>query len=184
VAGSVIGAVRVSPQRAHAGPLRAGNSVQQASQIGTEERCGRGEPQRVQKPGRRAQPRASMGLRSTRATARQREVSDGGTSNVSEPESLRKTHLISGRRKPRTRRLGNSIPASGMRVHGISPWREQELHEFKQLSLLLDPLCPEPAKSCAVPWLRRLAAQDETRRFALYQAVSCVSYSRLRFSAR
>jgi len=41
---------------------------------------------------------ASMGLRRTRATARQLEVSDGGTSNVSEPESLRKTHLtwISG----------------------------------------------------------------------------------------
>jgi hypothetical protein len=28
--------------------------------------------------------------------ARQREVSDGGTSNVSEPESLRKTHLALG----------------------------------------------------------------------------------------
>ena len=51
----------------------------------------------VQKAGSRAQPRASMGLRSTRATARQREVSDGGTSNVSEPESLRKTHLTLGR---------------------------------------------------------------------------------------
>ena len=40
-----------------------------------------------------------MGLRSTRATARQREVSDGGTSLVSEPESLRKTHLASRWRK-------------------------------------------------------------------------------------
>ncbi len=39
-----------------------------------------------------------MGLRSTRATARQRVVSDGGTSNVSEPESLRKTHLTLGPR--------------------------------------------------------------------------------------
>jgi hypothetical protein len=39
-----------------------------------------------------------MGLRSTRATARQREVSDGGTSSVSEPESLRKTHLSSQQR--------------------------------------------------------------------------------------
>ena len=83
----------MSPQRAHAGPLWTGNSVQQTSQIGTEESCGRGEPQRAQKAGRRAQPIASMGLRSTRATARHREVSDGGTSNISEPESLRKTHL-------------------------------------------------------------------------------------------
>ena len=39
------------------------------------------------------QPTASRGLRSTRATARHLEISDGGTSNVSEPESLRKTHL-------------------------------------------------------------------------------------------
>ena len=38
----------------------------------------------------------SKGLRSTRATARHRVVSDGGTSNVSEPESLRKTHLTWG----------------------------------------------------------------------------------------
>src|ERR1035438_263144 len=97
------GAARVSPQRAHRGPLRTGNSVQQRSQIGTEESRGRGEPQRAQKAGRRAQPNASMGLRSTRATARQREVSDGGTSNVSEPESLRKTHLTS-------RRHGNCKP--------------------------------------------------------------------------
>ena len=40
-----------------------------------------------------AQLKASTGLRSTRETARQREVSEVGTSNVSEPESLRKTHL-------------------------------------------------------------------------------------------
>ena len=70
-----------------------GNSIQQASQIGTEESCGRGKPQREHEAGRRAQLKASMGLRSTRATARHREVSDGGTSIVSEPESLRKTHL-------------------------------------------------------------------------------------------
>ena len=95
---SSTGVDRVSPQRAHAGPLRTGNSVQQTSQMGTEERCGRGEPQRAQEAGSRAQPIAFMGLRSTRATARQREVSDGGTSNVSEPESLRKTHLTLGRR--------------------------------------------------------------------------------------
>jgi hypothetical protein len=62
--------------------------------MGTEVRCGRGEPHKAQEAGRRAQPSASMGLRSTRATARQREVSDGGTSNVSEPESLRKTCLL------------------------------------------------------------------------------------------
>jgi len=61
--------------------------------MGTEERCGRGEPQRTQVVGKRAQPKASMGLRSTRATERQREVSDGGTPNVSKPESLRKTCL-------------------------------------------------------------------------------------------
>ena len=97
----------VSPQRAHTSPLWTGNSIQHASQIGTEEICGRGEPQRVQKAGRRAQLKASMGLRSTRATARQREVSDGGTSNVSEPESLRKTHLTQG-----------SATASGL------PWRQ------------------------------------------------------------
>ena len=83
-------------QRTHTRSFWTGNSVQQTSQIGTEEICGRGEPQRVQEAGRRAQPRASMGLRSTRATARHREISDGGTSNVSEPESLRKTHLTWG----------------------------------------------------------------------------------------
>jgi hypothetical protein len=85
-----------SPQRAHASPLRTGNSVQQTSQIGTEESRGSGEPQRAQEAGRRAQLKASTGLRSTRATARQRVVSDGGTSIVSEPESLRKTHLAWG----------------------------------------------------------------------------------------
>jgi hypothetical protein len=83
------------PQRTHAGPVRRGISVQQASQIGAEERCGKGEPQRAQGAGRNAQLTASMGLRSTRATARHAEVSDGGTSNVRDAESLRKTHLIS-----------------------------------------------------------------------------------------
>lgn len=83
----------MSPQRVQEGLLRRGNSVQQRSQIGADAKCGSGEPQREQKSGRRAQPRASTGLRRTRATARQREVSKGGTSNVSEPESLRKTHL-------------------------------------------------------------------------------------------
>ena len=41
----------------------------------------------------RAQLKESMGLRSTRTTARQREVPEAGTSHVSVPESLRKTHL-------------------------------------------------------------------------------------------
>jgi hypothetical protein len=61
--------------------------------MGTEERCSRGQPQREQEAGRRAEPIASRGLRSTRATARQREVSDSEPSIVSEPEFLRKTHL-------------------------------------------------------------------------------------------
>ena len=77
----------------HTDPLRAGNSVQQTSQIGTGRAAAEGEPQREQGAGRRAQLKASMGLRSTRTTARHREVPDGGTSIVSEPESLRKTHL-------------------------------------------------------------------------------------------
>lgn len=97
-----------SPQRAHARPLWAGNSAQQTSQIGTEERRGRGEPQRTHEEGRRAQLNTSTGLRSTRTTARHRVVSGGGTSNVSEPESLRKTHLIRGR--PRSASLHTSIP--------------------------------------------------------------------------
>jgi len=92
------GASSVSPQRAHAGPLWIGNSDQHALQIGAKESCGRGEPQRLQKLGRRAQLKASTGLRSTRATARHRDAPDGVTSNVSEPESLRKTHLSSGLR--------------------------------------------------------------------------------------
>src|ERR1035437_4919821 len=91
------GASSVSPQRTHRFPLRAGNFVQQTSQTGTELRCGREEPQRAQEEGRRAQLKESTGLRSTRTTARQREGPEGGTSHVSEPESLRKTHLTSGR---------------------------------------------------------------------------------------
>ena len=90
---SIAGAIERIAAATHTTPSRTGISVQQTSQIGTEEKRGRGEPQREQEAGRRAQPTASRGLRSTRATARHREVSDGGTSNVSEPESLRKTHL-------------------------------------------------------------------------------------------
>ena len=82
-----------SPQRTHTCPALAENSDQQASQIGAEDSCGRGEPHRAQGAGRRAQLRTSRGLRSTRATARHRVISDGGTSIVSEPWSLRKTHL-------------------------------------------------------------------------------------------
>jgi hypothetical protein len=100
----------VSPQQAQTGPLWTGNSVQQTSQIGAEESCGSGEPQRTQQEGRRAQLSASMGLRSTRATARHREVPDGVTSNVSEPESLRKTHLASGWRKSTRTTLRSVYP--------------------------------------------------------------------------
>lgn len=88
-----VGSSRESPQRTHAGLEWRGISVQQASQIGTEEKRGRGDPQRVQNEGRRVQLTASMGLRSTRAMARQREISDRGRSIVSEPKSLLKTHL-------------------------------------------------------------------------------------------
>jgi hypothetical protein len=62
--------------------------------MGTDERSGRGEPQRAQPEGRRAQLIASRGLRSTRATARHADVPDGGTSSVSEFGSLLKTHLL------------------------------------------------------------------------------------------
>src|ERR1035441_156561 len=89
----ISGSFRVSPQRAHAEPESAGISAQQAPQIGTEENCGRGEPHKLHRAGRSAQLTASRGLRSTRAIARHAEVSDGGTSSVRDPESLRKTHL-------------------------------------------------------------------------------------------
>jgi len=76
-----------------------GNSDQQASQIGIEENRGRVEPQRAQGAGSIAQLKLSKGLRSTRTTARQRAVSDGGTSVVRLPESSWKTHRASGRSK-------------------------------------------------------------------------------------
>jgi hypothetical protein len=94
-----VGAFRASPQRAHAGAPAVENSDQQTVQIGTEESRGRGQPQREQEAGRRAQLKLSMGLRSTRTTARHRVVSDGGTSVIRTPESLWKTHLASGRRQ-------------------------------------------------------------------------------------
>src|SRR6185437_9854492 len=91
-------AVKGSPQQRHTSPSRTGISIQQTSQIGAEEKRGRGEPQRVQQAGNSTDPAASRGLRSTRTTARHADVgdsADGGTSNVMEPESLRKTHLDS-----------------------------------------------------------------------------------------
>jgi hypothetical protein len=115
------GAPRPSPQRAHTGPLWAGNSVQQTSQIGTEESRGKGEPQRAQKAGRNAQPNESMGLRSTRATARHREVSDGGTASVSELDSLRKAHLTFKEAQLSLTCLADSIP---VRVGSFHPWAE------------------------------------------------------------
>lgn len=102
-----------------------GISIQQASQIGTEERCGRGESQRAQEAGKRAQPSASMGLRSTRATARQREVSDGGTSNVSDFKSLRKTHLTLGRRAEPSAPLRTSIRGTEEGLHGGAAHADQ-----------------------------------------------------------
>jgi hypothetical protein len=92
----VEGAFRLSPQREQHAPLRTGNSAQQASQIGTEERRGKGEPQSAQNAGRRAQLKLSMGLRSTRATARHLIVSDGGIPLARMPKSLWKTHLAYG----------------------------------------------------------------------------------------
>ena len=88
-----VGSSSGSPQPTHAGLARRGISVQHVSQIGTEEKRGGGDPQNVQSQGRRVQLPASMGLRSTRAMARQREISDGGRSIVSESKSLLKTHL-------------------------------------------------------------------------------------------
>jgi hypothetical protein len=146
----------VSPQRAHAGPLCRGNSDQQALQIGAEDSCGRGEPQRVQKAGRRAQLKASMGLRSTRATARHRVVSDGGTSNVSEPESLRKTHLTLGPRGllsglsglsgcVRAAALRTVYPEEGRDSIGGSPRHQRRPAEFMGHS-------PPDRGTCQASW--------------------------------
>ena len=89
----------MSPQRRHTPSRWVENSAQQTSQIGTEDSRGKGEPQRAQEEGNKAQPRASSGLRSTRATARQREMPGGETAIVSEPESWLKTHLTHGQRR-------------------------------------------------------------------------------------
>src|SRR3954452_21447057 len=88
---------RRSPQREHTGAFWTGNSAQQLSQTGADDRSGKEEPQRVQTAGSKAQLAASMGLRSTRTTARHAEVPEGGTSTVSALGVLLKTHL-SGRK--------------------------------------------------------------------------------------
>src|SRR3954453_19365044 len=85
---------RTPPHREHTTSLSTGISAQQASQIGADERSGRGEPQRAQPEGSKTQPIASTGLRRTRTTARHAEVPDGGTLSVSAFGSLRKTHLV------------------------------------------------------------------------------------------
>jgi len=90
-----------SPQRAQTEPDWTGNSDQQTGQIGTEESSGKGEPQRAQEEGRRAQLKLSIGLRSTRTTARQRVVCANGTSAVRMAVSLEKTHLASGQKPNR-----------------------------------------------------------------------------------
>jgi len=90
-----------SPQRAQTEPDWTGNSDQQTGQIGTEESSGKGEPQRAQEVGRRAQLKLSIGLRSTRTTARQRVVCANGTSAVRMAVSLEKTHLASGQKPNR-----------------------------------------------------------------------------------
>jgi hypothetical protein len=90
-----------SPQRAQTEPDWTGNSDQQTGQIGTEESSGKGEPQRAQEEGSRAQLKLSIGLRSTRTTARQRVVCANGTSAVRIAVSLEKTHLASGQKPNR-----------------------------------------------------------------------------------
>ena len=117
---SPAGACKASPQRPHTGSVWTGNSIQQASQIGTEERRGTGEPQRVQEAGRRAQLKLSKGLRSTRTTARQREVSDGGTSVLRMPKSLWKTHLASGRDRARCAQYSASQMQTSKPAHTLA----------------------------------------------------------------
>jgi hypothetical protein len=95
LSGRSVGPSRQSPQRAHKVQSRTGKSAQQSSQIGAGERRGKGQPQRAQSSGRRAQLKMSAGLRRTRTTARQREVSGGGTSFANKQEFWWKTHLTS-----------------------------------------------------------------------------------------
>src|SRR5208282_1960731 len=99
-------------QRAQTGPLWTGNSDQQTGQIGTEESCGRGEPHRAQEEGSRAQLKLSIGLRSTRTTARQRVVCASGTSVMRMAVSLEKTHLALKRNR------------AGRNLRGFGPMRK------------------------------------------------------------
>ena len=152
----------VSPQHEQASPSSAGIPAQQRSQIGTEESCGRGEPQSEQDDGRRAQPTASTGLRSTRATARHLVVSDGGTSNVMEPESLRKTHL-------------NSASVNGTALCG--KYNSSPVSDPSQPDELpLSPICLYAARATpsrgASP--DRLCRKQSSFRWALSRQATCV----------
>ena len=73
----------------------------------------------MQEEGRRAQLKESMGLRSTRTTARQREIPEAGTSIVSEPLSLWKTHLTCGRPGSTPAALPTVYARVGRRFHEI-----------------------------------------------------------------
>jgi hypothetical protein len=110
-----------SPQRAQAGTVWTGNSDQQTGQIGTEESAGRGEPQRSQEEGRRAQLKLSIGLRSTRTTARQRVVCARGTSVTRMAVSLEKTHLASGQSRTDAARCGKYSARAETSAQGRSP---------------------------------------------------------------
>lgn len=113
-----------SPQRTQPTPVRAGISVQQTAQIGTEESRGSREPQREHEAGRSVQPKLSMGLRSTRTTARHRWVSEVGTTFALASEVLWKTHLASGRSKTDAARCAqysaNRIQRSIRSVAGLA----------------------------------------------------------------
>lgn len=117
-----VGAFKASPQRTQKAPVWLGNSSQQASQIGTKERRGSEEPQRTQEAGRSVQPRLSRGLRSTRTTARHREVSESGTSVLRMPESWKKTHLASGLSQFRSHCVPGP-PHSSRRHQGAATFR-------------------------------------------------------------
>jgi hypothetical protein len=83
----------------------------------------------------RAQLNESMGLRSTRTTARQREVPEAGTSNVSVPESLRKTHLTCGRSGSTPTALPTVYSRVGRRFHAFRAWLERKLPVFFRFDL-------------------------------------------------
>jgi hypothetical protein len=115
----------LSPQRAQAGPLWAENSDQQTGQIGTEESCGKDWPQRSHEAGSRAQLKLSIGLRSTRTTARQRVVCARGTSAMRMAVSLEKTHLASGQKPNRCSPMGKySAELSWSSTEDGAGWRD------------------------------------------------------------